>query len=163
MILYLLISDASLTMMATTYLYLFSRPRVGGTQVPFVNLSIRDISVRCSKLHSYLTGVTAAQLQWHLPNMNMLPNKHFINSDKSEKITNIRNWFSNPHSKIITQLAVVKMFHFSKVASVTPPLFTLAGSPPSAASWVTLVYLRNAAQAIIHTNSTINRGFFSYH
>ena len=23
------------------------------------------------ELHSYLTGVTAAQLQWHLPNMNV--------------------------------------------------------------------------------------------
>ena len=54
---------------------------VGGTEALSVNFSIRDkstpakLSVRSVDPHSYLAGVTAAELQWHLPNMNVIINR----------------------------------------------------------------------------------------
>ena len=33
------------------------------------------IAIKLFELCSYLTGVTAAKLQWHLPNMNVISNK----------------------------------------------------------------------------------------
>ena len=52
-----------------------------GTKAPFVNFSVSKIFylakvlVRFFKSHSYLTGVTAAQLQWHLSNINVMLNR----------------------------------------------------------------------------------------
>ena len=57
-----------------------SWPRVGVTKVPFVNFSVSKIfdlakvPVTFFKSHSYLTGVTAAELRQHLSNMNVVFN-----------------------------------------------------------------------------------------
>ena len=56
-------------------------PGVGVTKVPFVNFSVSKIfdlakvPVILFASHSYLTGVTAAQLRQHLSNMNMMFNR----------------------------------------------------------------------------------------
>ena len=56
------------------------QPGVGVTKAPFVNFSISKIldmtkvHAMFFESHSYLTGVTAAQLRWHLPNINMISN-----------------------------------------------------------------------------------------
>ena len=47
--------------------------------------------------HSYLTGVTAAQLRWHPSDMNAIFDRYFGNVEKRRKSTNGRNWFSDPH------------------------------------------------------------------
>ena len=55
-------------------------PGVGVTKAPFVNFSVSQIldlakvPVRLFASHSYLTGVTAAELRRHLSNMNMIFN-----------------------------------------------------------------------------------------
>ena len=54
---------------------------VGVTKAPFVNFSVSKIfdlakvPVRLFVSHSYLTGVTAAELRQHLSNMNMIFNR----------------------------------------------------------------------------------------
>ena len=54
---------------------------VGVTKAPFVNFSVRDIfnlaeaHVRLFKSNSYLTGITAAELRWHLSNINVIFNR----------------------------------------------------------------------------------------
>ena len=53
---------------------------VGVTKAPFVNFSVSKIfdlakaHVRFFESHSYLTGVTAAELRRHLPNINVIFN-----------------------------------------------------------------------------------------
>ena len=53
---------------------------VGVTKAPFVNFSVSKIfdcakvTVRFDVSHSYLTGVTAAELRRHLSNINVLFN-----------------------------------------------------------------------------------------
>ena len=60
--------------------YLMKRTGVGVTKAPFVNFSISRIfdlakvPVRLFASHSYLTGVTAAELRQHLSNMNVIYN-----------------------------------------------------------------------------------------
>ena len=55
-------------------------PGVGVTKAPFVNFSVSKIfdpvkvPVRLLASHSYLTGVTAAELRQHLANMNVIYN-----------------------------------------------------------------------------------------
>ena len=55
-------------------------PGVGVTKAPFVNFSVSRIfdlakvPVRLFASHSYLTGVTAAELRQHLSNMNVIYN-----------------------------------------------------------------------------------------
>ena len=55
-------------------------PGVGVTKAPFVNFSVSEIfdhakvPVRFLESHSYLTAVTAAELRWHLPNINVIFN-----------------------------------------------------------------------------------------
>ena len=55
-------------------------PGVGVTKAPFVNFSVSKIfglakvHVRFPESHPYLTGVTAAELRRHLPNMNAIFN-----------------------------------------------------------------------------------------
>ena len=57
------------------------QPGVGVTKAPFVNFSVSKIfdlakvPVRLFASHSYLTGVTAAELRQHLSNMNMIFNR----------------------------------------------------------------------------------------
>ena len=57
-----------------------SSPGVGVTKAPFANFSLSKIfdlakvPVRFPESHSYLTGVTAAELRRHLPNMNAIFN-----------------------------------------------------------------------------------------
>ena len=57
-----------------------SAPRKGVTNVPCVNFSVNKIfdlaklPVTFFKSHSYLTGVIAAELRRHLPNMNVVFN-----------------------------------------------------------------------------------------
>ena len=56
-------------------------PGVGLTKAPFVNFSVSkifdlaEVPVRLFVSHSYLTGVTAAELRQHLSNMNMIFNR----------------------------------------------------------------------------------------
>ena len=56
-------------------------PGVGVTKAPFVNFSVSkifdlaEVPVRLFVSHSYLTGVTAAELRQHLSNMNMIFNR----------------------------------------------------------------------------------------
>ena len=56
------------------------RSGVGVTKAPFANFSVRKIfdlakvPVRFPESHSYLTGVTAAELRQHLPNINVIFN-----------------------------------------------------------------------------------------
>ena len=56
-------------------------PGVGVTKAPFVNFSVSQIldlpkvPVRLFASHSYLTGVTAAELRRHLSHMNMIFNR----------------------------------------------------------------------------------------
>ena len=56
------------------------RPGVGVTKAPFANFSVSKIfdlakvPVRFPESHSYLTGVTAAELRRHLPNINEIFN-----------------------------------------------------------------------------------------
>ena len=51
---------------------------VGVTKAPFANFSVSEIfdlvkvPARFPESHSYLTGVTAAELRRHLPNINMI-------------------------------------------------------------------------------------------
>ena len=53
---------------------------VGVTKAPFVNFSVSiffdlaKVPVRFPESHSYLTGVTAAALRRHLPNINVIFN-----------------------------------------------------------------------------------------
>ena len=53
---------------------------MGVTKAPFVNFSVNQIfdpvkvPVRLFESHSYLTGVTAAELRQHLSNMNVIYN-----------------------------------------------------------------------------------------
>ena len=55
-------------------------PGVGVTKAPFVNFSVSKIfdlakvHVRFLESHSYLTGVPAAELRWHLSNINAIFN-----------------------------------------------------------------------------------------
>ena len=55
-----------------------TKPGVGVTKAPFLNFSVSKIfdlakvPVRLFASHSYLTGVTAAELRQHLSNMNMI-------------------------------------------------------------------------------------------
>ena len=55
-------------------------PGVGVTEAPFVNFSVNKIfdpvkvPVRLFASHSYLTGVTEAELRQHLSNMNVIYN-----------------------------------------------------------------------------------------
>ena len=55
-------------------------PGVGVTKAPFANFSVSTIfefakvPVRFPESHSYLTGVTAAELRQHLPNINVIFN-----------------------------------------------------------------------------------------
>ena len=62
-------------------LYISMGPGVGVTKAPFVNFSVSKIfdmakvHVRFFESHSYLTGVTAAELRQHLSNMNMIFNR----------------------------------------------------------------------------------------
>ena len=55
-------------------------PGVGVTKAPFANFSISKIldvakvPVRFPESHSYLAGVTAAELRQHLPNINVIFN-----------------------------------------------------------------------------------------
>ena len=57
------------------------RPGVGVTKAPFVNFSVSkifdlaEVPVRLFVSHSYLTGVTTAELRQHLSNMNMIFNR----------------------------------------------------------------------------------------
>ena len=61
------------------YLFITS-PGVGVTKAPFANFSVSKIfdlakvPVRFPESHSYLTGVTAAELRRHLPNINAIFN-----------------------------------------------------------------------------------------
>ena len=54
---------------------------MGVTKAPFVNFSVSkifdlsELPVRLFVSHSYLTGVTAAELRQHLSNMNMIFNR----------------------------------------------------------------------------------------
>ena len=54
---------------------------LGVTKAPFVNFSVSkifnlaEVPVRLFVSHSYLTGVTAAELRQHLSNMNMIFNR----------------------------------------------------------------------------------------
>ena len=54
---------------------------VGVTKAPFINFSLSkifdlaEVPVRLFVSHSYLTGVTAAELRQHLSNMNMIFNR----------------------------------------------------------------------------------------
>ena len=54
------------------------QPGVGVTKAPFVNFSVSkifdpiNVPVRLFASHSYLTGVTAAELRQHLSNMNVI-------------------------------------------------------------------------------------------
>ena len=63
-----------------TELSVHCSPGVGVTKVPFVNFSVSKIfdlakvPVGFFKYHSYLTGVTAAELRRHLSNMNVVFN-----------------------------------------------------------------------------------------
>ena len=56
------------------------RPGVGVTKAPFANFSVSKIfnlakvPVRFPESHSHLTGVTAAELRRHLPNINVIFN-----------------------------------------------------------------------------------------
>ena len=56
------------------------RPGVGVTKAPFVNFSasrifdLAKVPVRLFASHSYLTGVTAAELRQHLSDMNVIYN-----------------------------------------------------------------------------------------
>ena len=56
-------------------------PGVGVTKAPFVNSSVSKIFVlakiplRSFESHLYLTGVTAAELRWHLSNINVIYNR----------------------------------------------------------------------------------------
>ena len=62
------------------YVYIGCTTGVGVTKAPFVNFSVSRIldlakaPARLFQSHSYLTGVTAAQLQRHLSNMNVIFN-----------------------------------------------------------------------------------------
>ena len=57
-----------------------ARPGVGVTKAPFVNFSaskifdLAKVPFRLFESHSYLTGVTAAELRRHLPNINVIFN-----------------------------------------------------------------------------------------
>ena len=59
---------------------IIARSGVGVTKAPFVNFSVSKIfdpvkvPVRLFASHSYLTGVTAAELRQHLSNMNVIYN-----------------------------------------------------------------------------------------
>ena len=70
---------------------------VGVTKAPFVNFSVSKIfdsvklPVRLLASHSYLTGVTAAELRQHLSNMNMIYNSYHI-FWRCWKITKITEW-----------------------------------------------------------------------
>ena len=65
----------------TEHIYSEASPGVGVTKAPFVNFSVSKIfglakvPVRLFASHSYLTGVTAAELRQHLSNMNMIFNR----------------------------------------------------------------------------------------
>ena len=54
------------------------KPGVGVTKAPFINFSVSKIfdlakvTVRFFESHSYLTGITAAELQRYLSNINMI-------------------------------------------------------------------------------------------
>ena len=68
-------------MYLTSCQYLFSYgPGVGVTKAPFVNFSVSKVfdpvkvPVRLLASHSYLTGVTAAELRQHMSNMNVIYN-----------------------------------------------------------------------------------------
>ena len=60
------------------------RPGVGVTKAPFANFSVSKIfdlakvTVRFHESHSYLTGVTAAELRRHLPNINVIFNSYHL-------------------------------------------------------------------------------------
>ena len=57
-----------------------NRSGAGVTKAPFANFSVSEIfdlakvPVRFPESHSYLTGVTAAELRQHLPNINVIFN-----------------------------------------------------------------------------------------
>ena len=57
-----------------------SGPGAGVTKAPFANFSVSKffdlakVPVRFPESHAYLTGVTAAELRRHLPNMNAIFN-----------------------------------------------------------------------------------------
>ena len=61
-----------------------SAPGVGVTKSPFVNISVSKIfnlakvPVILFASHSYLTGVTAAELRQHLSNMNMIFKRQLV-------------------------------------------------------------------------------------
>ena len=74
----------------------FQSSEVGVTKALFANFSISKIfdlakvPVRFPESHSYLTGVTAAELR-------LITNVHFDNNGKCGKQWNRENWLSNPH------------------------------------------------------------------
>ena len=73
-------------------------PGVGVTKAPSVNFSVSRIfdlpkaPVRLFQSHSYLTGAAAAELRWHLSNMNVIFNSYrvFWQFRKIRKITERR-------------------------------------------------------------------------
>ena len=62
----------------------FTKPEVGVTKSPFIKFSVMEkfdfakLFVRFFKSHSSMTGVTAGQLQRHLPNTNVIGNSQRV-------------------------------------------------------------------------------------
>ena len=79
---------------------------MGVTKAPVVdfsestNFDLAKVPVRFFESLSYLTGITAAQLRWYLPNINVIFNikRVFWQWWKIRNISvHIGNWLSNPH------------------------------------------------------------------
>ena len=81
---------------------------MGVTKAPFVNLSVNqfyylaNIPVRFFDSHSYLTGVTTAQLHWHLSNINMILDN--VCFDDYENLKKQRTLLSNLHPRTVPSL-----------------------------------------------------------
>ena len=82
---------------------------VGVTKAPFANFSVNkifdltEVPVRCFVSYSYLAGVIAAELQWHLPNINMIVNSKRVLwwCWKLGKWGNGEDWLSNAYPRTI--------------------------------------------------------------
>ena len=124
--------------------------RVGVTKAPVIdfsatrNFNLAKVWISYFQPHSYLSGVFAAVLRWHLSNMNVISNRQPVISLfwKLAKYWNGVNWLSNPHSRWLVLWLILKnqeminwrrRFNISNVGFI-PPIWSNFMSP-LAASW----------------------------